>query len=265
MLGYSLYKGVWIWKDNPRSELKLPISKCRKMLNDGGFLVRNVYDFDCAEQTGFWYVIKDSFNGIQDVPSKYRARVRKALDAFEIKMVTKEFLIQNGYEVHIKAIENYRVKADAPTYDDFKNRINSLDERYDLWGCIHKESGRLAAFAINCIVDDTVDYQTMKFHPDFLSKSHSSYGLIYEMNRYYLEEKKMLFVNDGARSITNHSDVQPFLIQKFKFRKAYCKLNLVYQPWLKALVCILFPFRKRIRVRKVSAILNQEAMARGLV
>lgn len=261
MKNYKLYRGVWIWKGNPRKEIELTIVACKKMLKNGGLLVRNVYDFDWAEQTGFWYVIKDSFNGIQDVPSKYRASVRKALDAFEIKKVSKELLIKYGYEVHIKAVENYRVKTDVPTYDDFKNRISLLDERYDLWGCIHKESGRLAAFAINCIVNDTVDYQTMKFHPDFLSKLHCSYGLIYEMNRYYLEEKKILFVNDGARSITNHSDVQPFLIQKFKFRKAYCKLNLVYQPWLKVLVCILFPFRKWIGMKRVSAILNQEAMA----
>ena len=35
------------------------------------------------------------------------------------------------------------------------------------------------------------------------------------MNRYYLEELKLKYVNDGARSITEHSNIQPFLIDTF--------------------------------------------------
>ncbi|MGM9704630.1 MAG: hypothetical protein ACI3YB_01395 [Prevotella sp.] len=49
------------------------------------------------------------------------------------------------------------------------------------------------------------------------------------MNRHYLENRKLKFVSDGARSITNHSNIQPFLIDKFKFRKAYCNIRLTYK------------------------------------
>lgn len=50
------------------------------------------------------------------------------------------------------------------------------------------------------------------------------YDLIYEMNRYYVEECKLQSVNDGARSLTEHSNIQLFLESKFWFRKAYCRL-----------------------------------------
>lgn len=83
------------------------------------------------------------------------------------------------------------------------------------------------------------------------------------MNRYYLEEKKVKYVNDGARSITEHSNVQPFLIEQFKFRKAYCQMQLAYVGWLRIMVFLLYPFRSLIPSRAVQAILNQEAMRRG--
>lgn len=83
------------------------------------------------------------------------------------------------------------------------------------------------------------------------------------MNRYYLEEKGLKFVNDGARSITNHSNVQPFLIDAFNFRKAYCRLNIKYKWWFGIIVKTLYPFRIFTKTPKVQAILNMEAMARN--
>ena len=83
------------------------------------------------------------------------------------------------------------------------------------------------------------------------------------MNRYYLDERKVMYVNDGARSITNHSNIQPFLIDKFNFRKAYCHLEIKYKWWLEFAVKCLYPFRKIIPVRQIKAILDMEAMARG--
>ena len=85
------------------------------------------------------------------------------------------------------------------------------------------------------------------------------------MNRYYLEELKLKYVCDGARSTTEHSNIQPFLEEKFKFRRAYCDLQMFYKPWLGLAVKILFPFRKIIKNKKIEAFLYQESMARGLV
>ena len=83
------------------------------------------------------------------------------------------------------------------------------------------------------------------------------------MNRYYLEELGMKYVSDGARSITEHSNIQSFLVDKFHFRKAYCRLQVEYRWWVGVFVNLLFPFRKLIPVPKVKAILNMEAMRRN--
>lgn len=262
-IGYQLYKWAWVWNRGPQLEEKLDERQRASFLSHGGAFIRNTTHFDCQRETAFWYVIKDSFNGMQDVPSKYRARVRKALETFEIRQITRDELFVNGYEVFIKAADSYRVKAKSLTFEEVKKRVMHEDG-YEFWGCIHKNSGRLAAIAINQVVDNTVDYQIMKFHPDFYAKYHPSYGLIYEMNRYYLEERKVLFVNDGARSITDHSQIQSFLMQKFGFRKAYCDLEVTYNWWMGIIVKVLFPFRKMIKNYYISAILRQEAWARGL-
>jgi len=264
MFGYRLYKGAWIWELGPHLENKISDYQIKTLLNKGGLLVRNTYNFDCQRETGFWFVIKDSFNGFQDVPSKYRSRIKKALDAFYIQQVPQEYLLKNGYDLYIKTVKSYRIRTKPLTHKEFEDLFFKKNYNFDYWVCIHKDTARLAAFSINQLIDNTACYLIMKFLPDFNAKLHPSYGLIYEMNRYYLDEKKMLFVSDGTRSLTNHSEFQPFLIKKFKFRKAYCDLHVVYQSWLGLTVKLLFPFRRYIKGHSIAAILRQEEWARQI-
>ncbi len=68
---------------------------------------------------------------------------------------------------------------------------------------------------------------------------------------------------DGARSITEHSHIQDFLMQNLNFRKAYCQLEVHYKWWMKIAVKMMYPFRKIITLPRIKAILNMEAMQRG--
>ena len=260
MQDYKLYKGAWIFIRDPHLEIKLSKAEMIGLLKLGGIIFRNTYNFDCQEETEFYYVIKDSFGGMSDIPSKYRGCVRKALEKFEYKRVDKDYLKKYGYPVYVKAAEAYRVKSTLPTEQEFLDRINACEENFDLWACEDKETKELVAFAINKVLEESVDYSTMKFEPKVMAKHHSSYGLIYEMNRYYLEECGLKYVNDGARSITEHSNIQSFLIKKFHFRKAYCRLNIKYKWWFGIIVKLLFPFRKLIPILKVRAVLEMHGM-----
>lgn len=152
------------------------------------------------------------------------------------------------------------------TKTDFQKRIANCekDGRSEYWCVYCKDTNEAVALAINTLYDDCCEYNTLKCKPSALHNStYPYYGLIFEMNRYYLDELKLKYVNDGARSITNHSNIQPFLIDTFHFRKAYCKLQIEYKWWLKVLIKILFPFRN-IMPRKVKAVLSMEAMRRKL-
>ena len=74
----------------------------------------------------------------------------------------------------------------------------------------------------------------------------------------------MSYVNEGTRSILHETNVQSFLIEKFKFRKAYCKLHVQYHPLVNSIIFILYPFRLLIiksnnkLLRKIGVILMQE-------
>lgn len=262
MNNYILYKGVWIAK-NPFDETELSKDECHGLLKRG-YLVRNTYKFDCKEKTSFWFVIKDSFGGMEELSSKKRNQVRKSLKMCDIRMVSRDVMIEQGYVVQVSAAKNYRVKTAIPSREQYVNRFsinNSEDHEY--WGVFDKASGQMIAFAINRILNNICDYETMKAIPKFQKSHYPYYGLIYEMNRYYLEVRSFKFVNYGARTITNHSNIQPFLIDTFNFRKAFCHIKLTYVWWFGLVVKILYPFRKLIKNAKVQAILNMEAMARG--
>ena len=76
------------------------------------------------------------------------------------------------------------------------------------------------------------------------------------MNDYYLNEKKFIYINDGARSISHETNIQDFLIQKFKFRKAYCKLHIIYSQKVKLLLLMIYPFRSLVQYLKIGFFLS---------
>lgn len=258
---YRLYKGAWIFESDPHYEKQLSLQEKNKLLAKGGIMVRNAYDFDCMEETSFWYVIKDSFGGMEELSSKMRNQVKKCFKTMRVERITSAYLMQYGYEVFVAATDNYKVKVVPPTKEEFEERIRNAEEN-EYWACIDIETEKVVAFCMNAVTAESCEYRTMKAIPEY-QKKYAYYGLLYEMNRYYLEERGLKYVNDGARSITNHSNMQPFLIDKFNFRKAYCNFSIHYKRPLGIAVNVLFPFRKCIRVSKVRALLDMEAMARN--
>lgn len=97
---------------------------------------------------------------------------------------------------------------------------------------------------MNTVDKRFVQYNTLKAIPSMMNKHYPYFGLLYEMNHYYLVECKCDYVSDGWRSITNHSGIQPFLEKNFGFRKAYVRMKLHYSMLFGLAVRILFPIRK---------------------
>ena len=94
------------------------------------------------------------------------------------------------------------------------------------------------------------------------NNTYPYYGLFHSLNAYYVGERQFRYVADGARTITEHSNIQEFLMDNFNFRKAYCRLELHYQWWMRLAVKILYPFRKLVPFPSVKALLNMESMTR---
>ena len=255
---YKLYKHAWIYDDAPHTEEALSDNEMQSLLRQGGWMVRNTYGFDATEQTRFWYVIKDTFGGMEELSTKTRNQVRRGKAHYTTKRISKDELTDKGYAIYCAAAASYKTKATAPTLTEFEERIKKGGSNIEYWGA-YNQTGELVAFAINKVGKDYCDYQTLKALPADM-KNYVYYALIYEMNRYYLEERRMRYVLDGARTITEHSNIQSFLEDKFRFRKAFCYLRIRYARWFGVAVKCLYPLRRMIKIPSIQAILSMHGM-----
>lgn len=260
MNGYRLYKGAWMFDGSEQEERLLPDDERRSLLKNGGLMVLNTYDFDCEEETAYWYIVKDTFGGMAEYSSKMRNQVRKSLSCYEYRKIEREALLRDGYEVHRSAAESYKVKAEVPNRAVYEEALLQGPEN-GFWGAYDRQSGALAAFGKNIERAHSCNYSVLKATPEAM-KRYVYYGLLHTMNQYYLETMRMDYVCDGARSLTNHSNIQPFLIEKFHFRKAYCHLDITYQPYLRPIVRCLFPIRKCLPLRRAAMLLELESISR---
>lgn len=265
-MSYIVYKRGLIWDGVPHEEKKLSTLEMKRLLKKNkALLIRNVYDFDCKDHTSFWYVIKDQFGDMEELNSTTRNQIRRAIKLLDIKIIDKQLIIEQGYEVYSNSFKKYNKIISQPVSKDIFIRGWQVDQPGEqFWGCIDKKNRKLIAYAHNSVKDNMCNYLSLKVIPEYLKVFYPFYGLIYSMNKYYLKNLGLKYVSDGERTITEHSNIQPFLIEKFKFRKSYCKFAIMYDFRLKILIYLLFPFRKHISHLKISALLRQEAMLRGL-
>lgn len=209
-------------------------------------------------------VVKSGESAIESYHTKTRNMVRRALKSYDYRRAGGNEIKNNGYEVYKTATSSYKVKSYVRNYEEFVSMIDEAENenKMEFWAGYSRETGEMACFSMNKIHQDYCDYSTIKINPKYLGNTYPMYGLMYTMNKVYLGVRDFKYVDDGARSITEHSNIQPFLIEKFGFRKAYCHMQIEYVWWLKIAVVVLYPFRKIIPSRKVKSVLYQEEMAR---
>lgn len=242
---YKCYKHCLVWIGESFEEKKLSAQQIGNiMAYGGGWMLRNCYDWDCSEDTNFWEIIQDRHHDISELPSKVRNQIRRCLKDCQIRQISNAELVNdNGYAVYAEAYKRYRdVSVTVESRDLWEHNILS-QKGYEYWAVYSKGTGMMIAWASNKVNTRSVEYLTLKAIPEYMNRHYPYYGLLYEMGHYYLEEKRYLYVTDGWRSVTEHSNIQPFLEQKFLFRKAYCRMRLYYAPWFGMAVKILYPFR----------------------
>jgi hypothetical protein len=265
---WHLYKKMLIFIPPPHKMVKtsdlLPFCGLSKkemkglLKENNAWLIRWTTDFD-HEESNFWHVIKDYYGGFEELSSNTRNQVRKSFKKCQMQRITKSFLIEHGYDVYKSAFERYSSCDIVPSSkESWKKGLIEEEQSRDYWGALDIDTKKLIAYAVNKIDGDMCCYLTLKAHGAYIKTHLPYYGLIFRMNEYYLCERKLLYVTDGERTLTKHSHIQDFLIAKFKFRKAYCKLHVVYVWWLRIIITMLYPFRNSIKNVKIKSILNLE-------
>ncbi|MBR0176906.1 MAG: hypothetical protein IJQ11_05725 [Bacteroidales bacterium] len=265
MPNYLFYRNAWRFAGSPHHEQKLQPEEYRSLLKHGGLLVRNTYDFDCEEETSFWYVIKDHFGNLEELKPRVRNKVRHALKTYDYRRIDSFVLKEKGYPIMAETYADYAISDRKMNQKVFLDYLDDCQENeFQYWGVFEKESDALVGFSLvrcweNCAEYDLSGMMSKYKH----NATYPYYGLFHSMNRHYLHDCGFRYVSDGSRSITEHSQIHDYLIQNFHFRKAYCQLSVHYKWWMKIAVKLLYPFRKIIPLQRVKAILNMEAMQRG--
>ncbi|HOJ12156.1 MAG TPA: hypothetical protein PK733_16410 [Clostridiales bacterium] len=275
LIEWVKYEGALIPDVPPHIEVKMSNEYARYLFKTyKPYFIRWVSDFDCSHETEWWYVIKEKeINNNELEYSKYFRRYLKCgLKTCVVKKIDAEYIAYNGYKVYKNAFKRYDTFEKPIDEKDYMRHMLSFvnNSNYEFWGVFHKKSNALIAYSQNLLRNDCCEYSSMKFDPEFLDL-RPSYPLIYETIKYYINDKKLIYVSFGARSIYHKTAIQEFLVTRCKFRKAYCRLNIIYSFKIKLIVNILYPFKNIISsintgiTNKIAALLQQEYVRRSFL
>ena len=108
-----------------------------------------------------------------------------------------------------------------------------------------------------------------KFHPEYLNIQVSG-AMYFSVLSYYLKQNTIEYVSSGSRSINHVTNTQAYKERNFGFRKAYCKLHIVYNPKICWIIKAIYPFRKFFKkldsyriIHLINSILLMEEITRN--
>lgn len=278
MIGYSsiVYQG-FVWRLHQGGLLPLSPPKLidefinhhaeRLLEDENALFIRWESHFDYDKELPWWHVIKEQHDALESLPKKTRYMIRKANDAFDVRRISKVDVLKDGYQVYVRAYERYDTYEKMYDYQQFCNAVSEVSENTEFWGVFDIESNKLVAFSENYIEGATCFYVSMWINPDVMNQ-FAGYLLFYRMEQDYLGERGFEYISDGARSLSHDTNIHDFLIQKFRFRKAYSCLNVKYRYWLRVLINISYPFRVLTNYfsldafKKANVLLKQEEIRR---
>lgn len=215
-------------------------------------LVRWTTDFDCDYKTNWWFVIKYAPFQFDLLEAKARKHIRQALKKNDVKIINPEEYAEELCEVYNKACASYKgYSGTCLTKKDFTKNITD-----DYFASFNKENGKLIGYMKCRRFGDYVETVVSKYDPEYLNRRASD-AIHYAVLDYYLNQNNYKFVSSGSRSIEHITNVQDYKISTFGFKKAYCKLHIKYNPKIKWLIKILYPFRNIIGKFKNISVLSK--------
>jgi len=276
MIGYAAFDaGGLLWREvhgaiipyslPHRGQVIEPREAKRILKESGAYLIRWESSFDMTAGGSWWHLIKDSAPDISTLGAKARNQVRRGLREYRIERCSRDVIVEKGYAVYAAAYERYETFERQFGMEEFAAAVLAMPDSIEFWAVFDRHKGELAGFGENIVDGGACFYSTMWFRPEAL-RNYASYALIHVMNNHYLAERGFRYVSDGARNISHDTGIHRFLEQKFGFRRAYCRLHIVYSPLVGLAVKLLFPFRKVVsrltRSSRFEVLMRQEELRR---
>ncbi len=230
-------------------------------------LARWTEDWDCGEETNWWYLIKDEPLELASMKAKRRYEITKGERHFEVRRIEARDYADELYRVTVAAYaawpEKYRPRVDEAA---FKAGVESWEERV-LLAAFERESGRFAGYAGLIEAEDNVAFSVLRTDPAD-EKAGVNAALVAGVLRLYGERlSPSFYVCDGERAIRHETAFQDYLEKYFGFRKAYCRLRVRYRPGFGPIVRLLYPFRALFRGRtnlssQIAGVMKMEQIRR---
>lgn len=239
-----------------------------KDVGEKAFLARWTTDFDCGYETEWWWIIKDAPYNIDALSSSSRKHIKQALKKCYVKRVNPENYRDELWDVFDSAYARYKNSTNSQNENAFKSGLKQIDG-VDYWAGFDCETNLMIGY-MTCVEHETyVIAQTAKYIPSYMNRG-SSAAIYHYVLQYYLNEKKKKYVCGGERTIYHITNTQDYKIQKFGYRKAYCRLHIVYRKPVGLLIRILMPIRKILYkfnrvgiISKINGILRMEEICRS--
>ena len=241
----------------------------------GGVLLRYTSEFDCGFPTNWWYLIKDTKFDILSLKAKRRYEITKGTKNFSVEIIRVEKLIDALYDLQVEAAQaypkKYRAKVERDSFERFI--LNDLcSENALVYGAFSRENGELCGYAYIQKGSDDWNFRVLKTKPRY-EKLGVNAAIIYQILLDFNKEKEAnpkLYIYDGERSVIHETAFQDYLEKYFAFRKAYCKLHIIYNRKYKLIIKIAYIFRKILLkldgiglIHKLNGIIKMEEIVRG--
>ena len=147
MQKFYLYRNAWRFDGASSKEQKLQKDEWKTLLKQGGLMVRNTYNFDCSEETCFWYVIKDHFNGFDELTPRVRNKVRHAFHYFEYRLISFDTMWEKTYPIIADTFADYPIHDRTMNQGVYEQYLSHCKERtFDYWGIFDKSNGQMVGF-----------------------------------------------------------------------------------------------------------------------
>ncbi len=230
-------------------------------------LARWTSDWDCKEETDWWYVIKDTPLDIKSLKAKRRYEINKGIKNFETKRINPLDYKNELFRVTVAAYSSWPAKyRPIVEKDSFEKGLEKW-QGLDILGGFNRESGMLCSYAVLDDRNSYLEFSMLRSDPLYEGQGINAamvYGII---QNYANRFGNGFYICDGARSVRHETAFQDYLEKYFEFRKAHCHLHIKYWYPVGLAIKILFPFRKFIKGKSrigslIAGLLRLEAINR---
>ena len=260
---WRLYNGALLPASPAPHFLNVPNTQANDLLRQSGAWFLRYTSDPTNSETPWWYIVCDG-NASKRLSPKLRNQVKFANRNCSVQRIDAGWLGEHGYAIYRSAHDRY-ANASPMSHDTFRaNVVGTLGGPIEYWGVFVGQ--KLAGYCQCNVEDDNVDISVMRLDPAYL-KSYTAYSMVSYLIDHYVHQGNTPLSN-GERSVAHRTNFQDFLL-KFGFEKFFCRLNVIYQPWVKTIIHTTFPFRRSLTrfpdrgiLHKLRTLLFQEEIRR---